>query len=131
MTHPFGHIACWVDGTASGAAALATALDLWRDANGRLSLLYPIVAGETRDRERLRDDWLRARRDELPGAEPVFLPDGEGEAICDWARRSATDVIVVGGGAGRPPGRSAGRLVGQLLERAPCAVLVVDAARVP
>ena len=48
MTHPFGHVACWVDGTASGAAALAMAVDLWRDADGRLSLLHATPDGETR-----------------------------------------------------------------------------------
>ena len=131
MTHPFGHIGCWVDGTASGAAALAMAVELWADANGRLSLLHATGPSETRDAAGLHDDWLRGRGGALPGAEPVFLTGDEGDAICDWAHREAADVIVVGAGAGRPPGLTAGRLVGQLLERAPCAVLVVDGARVP
>ncbi len=125
MTHPFGHVACWVEGTASGGAALATAVELWRDADGRLSLLHTTGAGEARDAERLRDDWLRLRGAGMPGAEPVFLDDDPAESICGWAAREAPDVIVVGAGAGRPPGLTAGGLVGQLLERAPCAVLVV------
>jgi nucleotide-binding universal stress UspA family protein len=125
LTHPFGHVACWVDGTASGAAALAMAIDLWREADGRLSLLHATGPGETRDPGRLREDWLRGRGARLPGAEPVFLDDERGDAVCDWARREEPDVIVVGTGAGRPPGLPAGTLADDLLERAPCAVLVV------
>ncbi|HET6689901.1 MAG TPA: universal stress protein [Miltoncostaeaceae bacterium] len=131
MTHPFGHVACWVDGTASGAAALAMAVDLWRDADGRLSLLHATPDGETRGPDRLRDDWLRLRGAGLPGAEPVFLTDDPGDAVCDWARSERPNVIVVGTGAGRPPGLTAGRLADQLLERAPCAVLLVEGARAP
>lgn len=129
MTRPFGHVACWVDGTASGAAALAAAIDLWRDADGRLSLLHATDPTEARDPGRLRDDWMRVRGSRLPGAEPVFLADDPGDAVCDWARREEPDVIVVGAGAGRPPGLTAGGLVDQLLERAPCAVMIVDGAR--
>jgi len=131
LTHPFGHVACWGDGTASGAAALAVAIDLWRDADGRLSLLHATADGEARDPERLRDDGLRLRAAGLPGAEPVFLADHPGGAVCDWARREEPDVIVVGAGAGRPPGQAEGRLADELLERAPCAVLLVDGARAP
>ena len=131
MTHRFGHVACWVDGTASGASALATGIALWRVADGRLGLPHAAGPAETRDPERLRDDWMRVRGDRLPGAEPVFLTDDPGAAVCDWARREAPDVIVVGAGAGRPPGLTAGGLVDELLERAPCAVLVVEGARAP
>lgn len=131
MTHPFAHVACWVDGTAAGDAALATSVALWRDAGGRLTLLHATGAGETRDAARLREDWLRGRGRGLPGAEPAFLRDAPGDAVCDWARDEAPDVIVIGAGAGRPPGRDVGGLVDELLERAPCAVLVVDRARTP
>jgi nucleotide-binding universal stress UspA family protein len=131
LSHPFGHVACWVDGSASGAAALAMAIDLWRDAEGRLSLLHATAEAETRGPERLRDDWLRLRGAELPGAEPVFPADDPADAACEWARREEPDVIVAGGCAGRPPGLTAGRLADQLLERAPCAVLLVDGAGAP
>jgi hypothetical protein len=127
VPHPFGHIACWVDGTAAGAEALAASLELWRDGEGRLSLLHATGPGEARDAERLRADWLRGRGREMPGADAVFLAGAAG--VWDWARREAPDVIVVGAGAGRPPGLSAGGLVDELLERAPCAVLVVDPSR--
>jgi nucleotide-binding universal stress UspA family protein len=129
MPHPFGHVACWADGTASGAAALATATGLWRDAGGRLSVLHATAPGDTRDAGRMREDWIRGRGARLAGAEPVFLPDEAGATVCDWISREAPDVIVVGTGAGRPPGRTAGGLADELLERAPCAVLVVDGAR--
>lgn len=124
MAHPFGHIACWVGGTAAGAGALAASVELRRDADGRLSQLHPTGPGETRDADGLRADCLRARGKETHGAEPVFLAGGG--PVCDRARREAPDVIVVGAGAGRPPGPSAGGLVDELLEGAPCAGLVVD-----
>ena len=131
MTQPFGHVACWIDGTAAGTVALATSVALWRHDDGRLSLLHATGRGETRDVQRLREDWERARGRTLPGAEPVFLLDDPATAICEWAEREAPDVIVVGAGAGRAPGRDVGNLADELVERAPCAVLVVPGSPGP
>jgi nucleotide-binding universal stress UspA family protein len=131
VTKPFGHVACWVDGTAAGTVALATSVALWRRDDGRLSLLHATSAGETRDARRLREDWDRGRGRTLPGAEPVFLADDPATAICEWADHEAPDVIVVGAGAGRAPGRDVGNLADELVERAPCAVLVVQGSSPP
>jgi nucleotide-binding universal stress UspA family protein len=131
VTQPFGHVACWVDGTAAGTVALAMSVSLWRHDDGRLSLLHATGPGETRGAQRLRKDWERGRGRTLAGAEPVFIADDPATAICDWARREEPDVIVVGAGAGRPPGRDVGNLAGELVERAPCAVLVVQGSPKP
>jgi nucleotide-binding universal stress UspA family protein len=45
VAHPLGHIACRVDGTAAGAGALAASVELWRDADGRQSLLHATGPG--------------------------------------------------------------------------------------
>ncbi len=126
MTQPFGHVACWVDGTATGTAALATSVALWRRDDGRLSLLHAPGPNETRDAQRMRADWDRGRGRTLPGAEPVCLADDPATAICAWAARESPDVLVVGSGAGRAPGRETGILADELVERAPCAVLIVQ-----
>lgn len=125
MPHPFGHIACCVDGSSSGAAALETSLALWGDAGGRLSLLHGGPGLRDQDPAVLADEWLRRRGGEMPGAEPVFLVGEQGAAVCDWAREAEPDLIVVGANSGRLPGLVAGGFVHDLLERAPCAVLVV------
>ncbi|MGE3139361.1 MAG: universal stress protein [Thermoleophilia bacterium] len=126
MTHPFGHIACWVDITPSGATALAVARGLWSEAGGRLSLLHG-ASGRTEDPAGLQERWRRLRGEDLPGAEPVFLTGEHGASACDWARLQDPDVIVIGADAGRLPGLEVGGLVDHLLEEAPCAVLVVPA----
>jgi nucleotide-binding universal stress UspA family protein len=132
------HIACSIAGARSGPAAVATARSL---AGGvRLSLLlgrpYDIVPetvdGQTvfrhADPEASARQWRRLR-DDLPEAEPVFLPGDEATAICAWAARERPDILVVGADAGFAPGRQAARFVGHLLERAPCPVLIVRGGR--
>ena len=127
MPHPFGHIACCVDGSPSGTVALETSLALWGEAGGRLSLLHNGPSWRDRDPAELADEWLRRRGAEMPGAEPVFLTGEHGAAVCDWAQEAHPDVIVVGARSGRLPGLVAGGFVHDLLERAPCTVLVVGA----
>lgn len=137
MASAYAHIACCIDGSPAGAAALESALALWREAGGRLSLVhagpYPLVIeeidGETvfrrEDLNASARDWLRRRARDIPGAEPVFVQGVRGPATCAWAEGAGADLIVVGAGSGRSPGLAPGGFVHHLLERAPCPVLVV------
>ena len=125
MPHPFGHIACCVDGSPSGTVALETSL---AEARPAVQQAQPTSGlAPERDPAELADEWLRRRGAEMPGAEPVFLTGEHGPAVCDWAQEAHPDVIVVGARSGRLPGLVAGGFVHDLLERAPCTVLVVGA----
>lgn len=141
MASSYAHIGCCIDGSPCGAAALDSAVALWRASGGRLSLVhvgpYPLALEQTDGttlsrREGLNAsarDWLRRRASEIPGADPVFLQGVRGPATCAWAEGTDVDLIVVGAGSGRIPGLMPGEYVHHLLEHAPCSVLVVRPGR--
>jgi nucleotide-binding universal stress UspA family protein len=126
--HPFGHIACWVDGPTQSAGALDVALALWADADGRLSLLHGAAGRADEDPATRAAEWRRRRTGRLTAAEPVFLTGEPGAAACEWARQEGADLIVVDVRSGRLPGLEPGGLADHLLERAPCSVLVTRPA---
>lgn len=133
----FRHVACCIDASRSGGAALEEARGLSDAVGGRLSLVhagpYTLTFEEVDGRRvPVREDlnagardWLRRRAGEIPGAEPVFLQGERGPAACAWAEEAGADLIVVGAGSGRLPGLVPGGFVHHLLEHAPCPVLVV------
>jgi nucleotide-binding universal stress UspA family protein len=132
----YAHIACCIDGSPCGGAALDSAVALWRASGGRLSLVhvgpYPLALGPPGGAPFRREDlnadareWLRRRAGEIPRAEPVFLQGVRGPATCAWAEGADVDLIVVGAGSGRMRGLMPGPFVHELLEHAPCSVLVV------
>jgi len=133
----FRHIACCIDASRAGTAALDEARRLTAAVAGRLSLVHAgpytltfedVGGRQVPVREDLNAsarDWLRRRAGEIPGAEPVFLQGERGPATCVWAEDAGADLIVVGAGSGRLPGLVPGGFVHHLLEHAPCPVLVV------
>lgn len=137
MPGAFRHIACCIDASRAGTAALDEARRLTAAVAGRLSLVHAgpytltfedVGGRQVPVREDLNAsarDWLRRRASEIPGAEPVFLQGERGPATCVWAEDAGADLIVVGAGSGRLPGLVPGGFVHHLLEHAPCPVLVV------
>lgn len=137
MPPPFRHIACCIDASRSGTAALEAARDLWGVTGGRLSLVhagpYPLTFEDVYGRRvpRRADlnagarEWLRRRAGDIPGAEPVFLQGERGPATSAWAAEAGVDMIVIGAGSGRLPGIVPGGFVHHLLEHAPCPVMVI------
>lgn len=149
MPGAFRHIACCIDASRAGGAALEEARWLAGAVDGRLSLVhvgpytlaFEVVGGRRvpvrEDLNAGAHDWLLRRAAEVPGAEPVFLQGERGPVTCAWAADAGADLIVVGAGSGRVPGLMPGGFVHHLLEYAPCPVLVVrprvrfDAAPAP
>lgn len=134
----YAHVACCIDHSPAGAAALDTAVAMWRESEGRLSLVHagpvPVeirtidAAGvfERTDRNAAARTWLRRRVRDVPGAEPVFLQGVRGPAVCAWAAGAAADILVVGTSCADED--DPGDFVSHLVDRAPCPVLVVRPA---
>lgn len=138
MPPRYAHIGCCIDDSPAGAAALDTAVAMWREAEGRLSLVHvgpfpvevqTIDAAGVFDRTDLNAaarTWLRRRARDAPGAEPVFLQGARGPAVCAWAEGATADLLVVG--TSRPDEAPPGGFVTYLADNAACPVLVVRPA---
>lgn len=137
MSLPYAHIACCVDDSPAAEDALAQAIELWRAAGGRLSLVHaaphPLLVEEV-DGElvALPEDinaearrWLHARADGVPGAEPVFVEGQAGPEVCRWAGEAGVDLLVTGAGVGRLEGLLLGSFSRYVVGHASCPVLVV------
>lgn len=137
MSLPYAHIACCIDGSAAAEDALAQAVELWRAAGGRLSLVraapHPLLVEEV-DGElvALPEDinaeargWLHARAREVPGAEPVLVEGLAGPEVCRWADGAGVDLLVTGAGIGRLEGLLLGSFSRYVVGHASCPVLVV------
>jgi nucleotide-binding universal stress UspA family protein len=133
---PYAHIGCLIDGSSCGAIALGAAITLWRASGGRLSVVDvgpPPGSGPLGVAAVLRRDdpaaagreLLRATARGIPGAEAVWLNGPAADAVRAWATGDRVDLLVVGAGAGDPPGAGRARLVHELAGHAPCPVMVV------
>lgn len=130
----FAHIGCVIEGPGH-AAALSSAVALWRSSGGELSIARvapaaPPAGGVDLDDALRRDDpngpmraLLRDAARQVPGAVPVLIQGPAGPATCAWAEGTGVDLIVLGSGA--RAGDAVDDLAEYLLVHAPCPVLVV------
>lgn len=131
---PFAHIGCVIEGSGH-AAALTSAVALWRSGGGELSLarVAPVPPdGDAVDLQAAlrRDDpnaavraLLRDAARGVPGTVPVLIQGAPGPATCAWAEGAGVDLIVLGTGV--RAGDAVDDLGEYLLAHAPCPVLVV------
>lgn len=136
----FAHIGCVIEGPGH-AAALTSAVALWRSSGGELSLARvapaPSTGGVVDLASALRRDdpsagvraLLRDAARAVPGTVPVLIQGPPGPATCDWAEGTGVDLIVLGAGA--RTGDPADDLAEYLLTHAHCPVLVVRAPGPP
>lgn len=140
MTLPYAHIACCIDDSPAAEDALAQAIELWRAAGGRLSLVraapHPLLVEEV-DGElvALPEDInaearrrLEARARAVPGAEAVLVEGLAGPEVCRWAEDAGVDLLVTGAGRGRLEGVLLGSFSRYVVGHAACPVLVVRRA---
>ena len=135
---PFAHIGCVIEGPGH-AAALTSAVALWRSSGGRLSLARvspvpppgePVDLGDALRRDHPNEAVRALLRDvarQIPGATPVLLQGAPGPAACAWAEGAGVDLIVLG--VGVRSGEPVDDLADHLLAHAPCPVLVVRPPR--
>ena len=134
----FAHIGCVIEGPGY-AAALNSAVALWRSSGGRLSLARMAAVPEPDAPIDLsaalgRDDpnaavraLVRDAARAVPGSEPVLIQGPPGPAACAWAEGTGVDLIVLGAAA--RAGDADDDLAEHLLAHAPCPVLVVRPPR--
>ena len=134
------------DGSAQAERALATALDLVRDTDGKLLVVHADdrLGGRAGSAPVLADELeivssLEHKVEELVGlgcdAELVVVHGtavDPADLVARVARERAADVIVVGTrGHGRVSGMLLGSITQRLLHVAPCAVLAVPPVAAP
>ncbi|MCU0306259.1 MAG: universal stress protein [Thermoleophilia bacterium] len=152
MGGPFTHIACCVDDSPAGMAALAEAARLAAFGPARLTVVHvvepPSFAGavmsgvaaafggggmvdEAEGHRQAAEAFLAAAVDGIEGAQTVLLDparhDSVPDAVCDWAREEGPDLLVAATHRGtlERARRLVGSFSGHLARHAPCPVLLV------
>ena len=134
MADAYTHIACCLDGSAAGDAALAAAIRMRSLGPGKLTLLhvtepglayagFSIDAGlENLDTVRT---WMKNILALAPGADGVLLEGHPASAISDWAKNNGVDLLVAVRHRGRAERILLGSFAQHMTYNAPCAVLLV------
>jgi nucleotide-binding universal stress UspA family protein len=134
MPNGYTHIACCLDGSAAGDAALAAAIRMHSLGEGRLTLVHVMEAGleyagfstdvgiEDADHSRA---WLEQMMALAPGSGGVLLEGHAPNAVCDWAAGHAVDLIVAVRHHGRAERILLGSFASHLAYNAPSAVMLV------
>jgi nucleotide-binding universal stress UspA family protein len=134
MANGYAHIACCLDGSAAGDAALAAAIRMHSLGEGRLTLVHVMEAGlqyagfatdvgiEDADHSRA---WLEQMLALAPGSDGVLLEGHAPTAVCEWAAGNAVELIVAVRHHGRAERILLGSFASHLAYNAPSAVLLV------
>lgn len=133
MAEPYSHIACCLDGSAVGDAALAAALRMRSLGDGRLTLVHVMEPGLAyagfstdvgiEDAANSRR-WMESVLALAPGADGVLLEGHAPTATCDWAAAHDVDLLVAVRHRGRAERVLLGSFAQHLAYNAPCAVLL-------
>lgn len=134
MADGYAHIACCLDGSAVGDAALAAAIRMHSLGDGRLTMVHVMEPGLAyagfstdaglEDAETSRR-WLESVLALAPGADGVLLEGHAPSAVADWAEAHDVDLIVTVRHRGRAERILLGSFAQHLSYNAPCAVLLV------
>ena len=134
MHNGYRHIACCLDGSAVGDAALAAAIRMHSLGEGRLTLVHVIEAGleyagystdvGVEDAQTSRA-WLESVMALAPGSDGVLLEGHAPTAVCDWAAAHDVDLLIGIRNRGRAERFLLGSFASHLAYNAPCAVLLV------
>ncbi len=135
MAEPFRHIACCLDGSPAGDAALAAAMRMRALGDGRLTLVHVVdpgveasagiatdAANDAIEEARL---WMERMVALAPPCDGVLLDGNPATTVCAWARESGVDLLVVVRHRGRMEHLLVGSVAQHLAYHAPCPVMLV------
>jgi nucleotide-binding universal stress UspA family protein len=131
----YAHIACCLDGSAAGDAALAAAIRLRALGDGDLTLVHVMEAGVEAysgyPTDAMNDDshearaWLEQMVALAPGADGVLLEGHPATAVTEWARGAGIDLLVAVRHRGKVEHLLLGSFAQHLAYNAPCEVMLV------
>lgn len=141
MPEPIRHIACCIDDSDAGTAALDHAQTLAGLAGAGLSVVHVIApppflvtmaaglgGAPVHDDDAQREvglAWLQSVAAAREGARPVLLEGHPGETACTWAAAEAVDVLVVASHRGLVERALLGSFASYVSHHAPCPVLLI------
>jgi nucleotide-binding universal stress UspA family protein len=135
MAEPYAHIACCLDGSPAGDAALAAAIRMRSLGDGRLTLVhvmepgveaYSGYAGDERQSDVIDvRTWMERLVALAPGADGVLLEGHPATVTCEWARDAGADLLVAVRHRGRVERLVLGSFAQHIAYSSPCAVMLV------
>lgn len=135
MADAYAHIACCLDGSPAGDAALAAAIRARSLGPGALTLVHVMEPGvETYTgypSDAMNDDihdarsWMEQMVALAPGAEGVLLEGHAPTVVAEWAAGVGVDLIVAVRHRGRVEHLVLGSFAQHLAYHSPCAVMLV------
>lgn len=135
MADAYSHIACCLDGSPAGDAALAAAIRTRSLGPGRLTLVHVMEPGieaySGLATDAMNEDvhdaraWMERTVALAPGCEGVLLEGHPATVVGDWARDAGVDLLVAVRHRGRVEHLLLGSFAQHLAYNAPCAVMLV------
>lgn len=135
MPDAYSHIACCLDGSPAGDAALAAAIRARSLGPGALTLVhvmepgvetYTGYAGDAMNQD-VHDarSWMEQMVALAPGCEGVLLEGHAPTAVAQWASEAGVDLLVAVRHRGRVEHLVLGSFAQHLAYHAPCTVMLV------
>ncbi len=135
MADAYRHIACCLDGSPAGDAALAAAMRARALGDGRLTLVHVMEPGieaysgipsdAMNDDDRSARAWMEQMVALCPGSEGVLLEGHPATVVSEWARDGGVDLLVAVRHRGRVEHMLLGSFAQHLAYNAPCTVMLV------
>lgn len=135
MADAYAHIACCLDGSPAGDAALAAAIRARSLGDGALTLVHVMEPGITaysgyssdEINEDMRDAraWMEQMVAMAPGSEGILLEGHPATATTDWARGAGVDLLVAVRHRGAVEHLLLGSFAQHMAYNAPCTVMLV------
>lgn len=139
MADSYSHIACCLDGSPAGDAALAAAIRARSLGPGRLTLVHVMEPGVEAysglATDAINEDvhdaraWMERTVALAPGSEGVLLEGHPATVVGEWARDAGVDLLVAVRHRGRVEHLLLGSFAQHLAYNAPCAVMLVHPPR--
>jgi universal stress protein F len=135
MAAAYTHIACCLDGSPAGDAALAAAIRMRSLGDGELTLVHVMEAGVVAysglPTDAMNDDahaarvWLEQTVALAPGASGVLLDGHPSTVVTEWARGAGVDLLIAVRHRGTVEHLLLGSFAQHLAYNAPCEVMLV------
>jgi nucleotide-binding universal stress UspA family protein len=135
MAESYAHIACCLDGSPAGDAALAAAIRARSLGDGALTLVHVMEPGITaysgyssdEINEDMRDarEWMEQMVAMAPGSEGILLEGHPATATTEWAREAGVDLLVAVRHRGAVEHLLLGSFAQHMAYNAPCTVMLV------
>ncbi|MBM3664638.1 MAG: universal stress protein [Actinobacteria bacterium] len=135
MAGSYSHIACCLDGSPAGDAALAAAMRTRSLGDGALTLVHVMEPGITAysgySSEEISDDlhdaraWMEQMVAMAPGAQGVLLEGHPATATVEWASDAGVDLLVAVRHRGAVEHLMLGSFAQHLAYNSPCTVMLV------